>query len=473
MFNSALEIVIKARDEASQSVAGITNKLKELEPRFKQMAVAGTAAFGAISAIGVTALKAYSDAQAQTVVTNKSLENSLNSVSGDALKTLQTQLGGTKDMLGALQKSAEAAGSAAVKMGFDDETASRSFAKLFGVTKDVAGANKELTLAMDLARYKGISLEEATQKLLMVHSGATKELKALGLAVTDGASAMENLDSITKQVTGTASTFSQTTAGQMEVAKVSIDNLKESIGKALEPALQSLITTVQPLLEQFIAWAEANPELIKNILLIGGAVAALVAVVGTLGLVLPSIIAGFTLLSGPVGAVLGVITLLSITVMKVVQIMTLLRDHSKEVWSGLKIMFKETIDAIVAYFQPLINVINNIINALSRVGSGLSSIASTVGGKISSAVSSVAGAISGKKAQGGNISGGSTYLVGENGPELFSASSGGFITPSNKLGGGGGGIVVNINGGNYLSEDAAGQMGDYIIKQLQLQMRGS
>jgi len=40
------------------------------------------------------------------------------------------------------------------------------------------------------------------------------------------------------------------------------------------------------------------------------------------------------------------------------------------------------------------------------------------------------------------------------------------------LGGKGGGINVYIQGGNYLSEDAALLMGDQIIRALQMQMRG-
>jgi hypothetical protein len=43
---------------------------------------------------------------------------------------------------------------------------------------------------------------------------------------------------------------------------------------------------------------------------------------------------------------------------------------------------------------------------------------------------------------------GSTYLVGERGPELFTPSSSGNITPNNALGGGGNTITVNVNGGD-------------------------
>ena len=39
------------------------------------------------------------------------------------------------------------------------------------------------------------------------------------------------------------------------------------------------------------------------------------------------------------------------------------------------------------------------------------------------------------KAEGGNVSGGKTVLVGERGPELFTPGSNGYITPNDKLGG--------------------------------------
>lgn len=47
------------------------------------------------------------------------------------------------------------------------------------------------------------------------------------------------------------------------------------------------------------------------------------------------------------------------------------------------------------------------------------------------------GLFGGARASGGPVSSGKTYLVGEKGPELFSPSFAGKITPNNKLGGGG------------------------------------
>ena len=53
----------------------------------------------------------------------------------------------------------------------------------------------------------------------------------------------------------------------------------------------------------------------------------------------------------------------------------------------------------------------------------------------------------GARALGGPVAGGSTYLVGERGPELFTPSSSGNITPNNALGGSTS-ITVNVNGGD-------------------------
>ena len=64
-------------------------------------------------------------------------------------------------------------------------------------------------------------------------------------------------------------------------------------------------------------------------------------------------------------------------------------------------------------------------------------------------LSAIAGLdFSGFRAEGGPVAGGSTYLVGERGPELFTPSSSGTITPNNALGGGGNTITVNVNGGD-------------------------
>lgn len=68
----------------------------------------------------------------------------------------------------------------------------------------------------------------------------------------------------------------------------------------------------------------------------------------------------------------------------------------------------------------------------------------------------------GARARGGPVSSGKSYLVGENGPELFTPSTGGNITPNNKLGGGAGGEVsVYVEPSQYFDvrvEQISGQV---------------
>jgi phage-related minor tail protein len=90
--------------------------------------------------------------------------------------------------------------------------------------------------------------------------------------------------------------------------------------------------------------------------------------------------------------------------------------------------------------------------ALSAVdqlaGVGSSSPTAAVGGlgaALGQALgSAIGGAFSGARADGGPVSGGGAYLVGERGPEVFRPSTGGEIGPA---GSGGVSVTLNVQGG--------------------------
>lgn len=89
------------------------------------------------------------------------------------------------------------------------------------------------------------------------------------------------------------------------------------------------------------------------------------------------------------------------------------------------------------------------------------------GGGLAEAVS---GVFSGARAEGGPVTGGGAYLVGERGPEVFRPASAGSIEP---LGGGGVSVTVNVLGG-----DAAGlarsdaQLAQALARAVSLGARG-
>ena len=91
--------------------------------------------------------------------------------------------------------------------------------------------------------------------------------------------------------------------------------------------------------------------------------------------------------------------------------------------------------------------LNNVLKSLSKIllNAGLNFIGSQNKGNF-------LGQLLGARANGGPVSAGSPYIVGEKGPELFTPSSSGNITPNSALGGN---TVVNItvneNGGSSSS----------------------
>jgi phage-related protein len=127
-------------------------------------------------------------------------------------------------------------------------------------------------------------------------------------------------------------------------------------------------------------------------------------------------------------------------------------------WQGLK----DTIQNAWSYIE---GVINKVISAVNRALSAIASLASKAGSGISGAVSSAVSAITGKKAGGGVVESGRSYIVGEQGPEVFVPSMGGSIIP-NGAGVGGGSIMVDMRGSTFLDRTAAVQIGDMIIRRL-------
>lgn len=71
---------------------------------------------------------------------------------------------------------------------------------------------------------------------------------------------------------------------------------------------------------------------------------------------------------------------------------------------------------------------------------------------------------------GGFVQEGRPVVVGERGPELFTPTTGGQITPTNRLGGGTQ-ITINIIGNTLLDEDTAVKIGDMIINRVSLTHR--
>jgi hypothetical protein len=127
--------------------------------------------------------------------------------------------------------------------GFSDGAMRDSLAKLVGSTHDVAKAQSMMATAMDLARFKGISLVDASTALIKVEGGQYRALKELGIVLEEGATATDALAAVQKVAGGQMAAYMDTTAGKTEVLNNRLDDLQETVGERLSPALISATDT--------------------------------------------------------------------------------------------------------------------------------------------------------------------------------------------------------------------------------------
>ena len=106
---------------------------------------------------------------------------------------------------------------------------------------------------------------------------------------------------------------------------------------------------------------------------------------------------------------------------------------AQDIGNGIKGLIKGT--------ETLNNVLRNVLNKLADAALNMA-IFGNVGGQFQRGGGGILGSIF--RADGGRVKGGSSYIVGERGPELFSPGVSGMVTPNHALGGSTN-IVVNVD----------------------------
>jgi hypothetical protein len=99
------------------------------------------------------------------------------------------------------------------------------------------------------------------------------------------------------------------------------------------------------------------------------------------------------------------------------------------------------IGIVIGLFANLVNVVNQAFNALKAIVNFIKNnpVTEAIGG----AIDNVFG---GGRALGGPVNRGTSYVVGERGPELFVPTTSGKIIPNGGMGGGGAVINLTVNG---------------------------
>ena len=403
-----LNIIVRLKDEASKQLEGLRGKFENLQKNMvpatnasKAFAIGLGGAATAAAGFGALAIKAAMGAQTEMIRVKQTVNNTLEQMNAEGLNKLQKLAdaagGAGSDVFEFMSASIDKAAASAAKLGFDDEEAAGTLAKLFQRTNDVNEAMKLNQLAMDLARAKGIGLAEAGDMIGMVMSGNGRALKAYGIEINDTLSPMDALAELQTKVAGQADAFSGSLAGQTEALKVAFGNLMETIGEQLVPVALELVKAATPIIEKLIEWAGKTGELVgwlkeHEIIIwaVAGAIAGglapaiLFSLIPAIWGMITAFAAGAVALAPWLigGAIIGGLVA---GIIWVVKNWDKVKEQFKLIWEGLKIMFKEGVNALIGLAEGWANswvkAANVIIGALNKVSFSIPDWVPGVGGK--------------------------------------------------------------------------------------------
>lgn len=422
----------------------ITNFGKIAGAAFAAAGVAAAAYAGKLAIDGVKAAIEDEAAQAKLATTLKNVTGATD----DQIKAVEDQI---------LKTS--------LLTGKTDEELRPSFDRLLRSTKDVEEAQKLQNLALDIAAGTGKNLSAVSDALAKAHDGNFTALKKLGGGIDENILKSKDFDAATAAL---ATTFkdqstiqAETFAGKMDRLKVAFDEGKETVGGFILDAITPLVTfiteSVVPMIQEF------STEMGENLAPIFTDFAKffkddLIPIIKTWwDFLTKTVIPGITQAVQPI--IEGLFKAFN-------SIATAIKDNEDNL-KPLQTLFVTVATFITKTLAPawgtvlgtalqvvgkliggLITGFSKLVGLISDVVDGIKAIINLV--KNNPLVSGISGIINsvfgGGKAVGGPVSAGTTYLVGERGPELFTPNNNGNIIPNNRLSGGGSTINITVNG---------------------------
>jgi len=288
---------------------------------------------------------------------------------------------------------------------FSDSELRPALQSLVVVTGDLGTAQKQLTLAQDVAIGTGRPLAEVADALAKANAGNFKSLQQLSPALRDTIKEGASLDTIFSQLSATfagqASAAAGTLQGQMTILRNRFAEVVEKIGQAFLPALENLVG----LLGGLATFVENNTSLIVFLgtafavmtgLIIAAAIAMKIYAVNTAVATAATGLFGTALTATGIGAIVVAIGLLIAAFVTFVQKSESFRNAVKGFINIVLAVVEEVINTLITLNNNLLQVINLIIKAINFLGGDLKEIA-PVGevsfGRLSTAANKTADAI--------------------------------------------------------------------------------
>jgi hypothetical protein len=347
--------------------------------------------------------------------------------------------------------------------GVADDELRPSLERLTRATKDVEEAQKLQSLALDIAAGSGKSLEAVSNALGKSAEGQNTALGKLGIGIDAVALRTMSFDEIQKALAetfgGQAGVAAETFQGKMDRLKVAFDEGKETVGAfvldAITPMVTLFVEKVVPVISELSTTIgeKLGPTFSKLATIFKDDVLPIITAWWDFlsDTIIPGITAYVTpIIEGLFEAFDSIATAIADNEEKLKPLLKLFKSVAEFVAETLAPALGEVLGAAIKVIAKLVSGLvggfSDLIGFINDVVNGIKSIINLV--KNNPIVKGIGGVIDkvfgGGKAAGGPVRSGTSYLVGERGPELFTPNASGMITPNNKLGSGGG-TTININ----------------------------
>lgn len=199
----------------------------------KAGAVAGVAAFAAIGAAAYQAgqaLAGFAKMAADDEKGQKQLALSIRA----STKATDAQIATVEDWIDTTQRA----------VGVADDELRPAYARIIRSTRDFEKAQRLLRLALDVSAATGKPLKTVTEALSKAYDGSNTAIQKLGLgydkAKLKGMAFSDVQKDLEKRFSGSALESASTYEGVMARFRITIDELKESLGSAVLPYMKAL-----------------------------------------------------------------------------------------------------------------------------------------------------------------------------------------------------------------------------------------
>ena len=450
-----LEIVIKARDTATSVISKVSKSMRKLGTLARDVGTRITSAFGSVLK-SVLSLKSGFITLAGAAGIGYAINRTYEYI--DALGKTSRRLGVATDDLQRLQYAGKLA-------GIEQNTLNMALQRFTRRAAEAANGTGE---AKDALEQMGVQLRDSsgnmntTEQMLGQVADAFTKVKdpserlrlAFKLFDSEGTAMVEmlnggksGLQALTQEAQNLGVVLSEDTILGVEKANDALTAMSSSLGgvwnkltAALAPALEAFgkywatfVANFSANIQPAIDWINVN---LQNMATDFGGAAKMGAEWGA------------TVSEWLIKAVEEFKKFFKQSESNV-SIWKTLKDTFKSVSDWWKADGRSMLSSMLSALNSIARVINGIVDAIKLAIRGWKALfALGAGASLDSAVS-IAKGTTGTRASGGNVMGGESYLVGENGPELFTPSTAGNV---NNNPSGGTTVVNNI----YTSATAHG-----------------